>query len=131
MRRVPQHVARITRCAISIVVLAVVPHAWAQGYAVVEQAHISVVQKLAGHMDVQVSREPAPNVRVELCSPDWKTILKSTKTDGDGDFSFDDAPGGKLFFLRLSAPGFDPYQLRVRVNKQAKSKLVIHLVIAT
>ena len=131
MRLVRHLVAGATRCAIAIVILAAVPHARAQGYAVVEQARVSVVPRLAGHVAAGITEEPVADVRVELCSPEWKTVLKSIKTDRNGDFSFGTGSNGELFYLRLSSPGFDPYQFRIRIDTHAKSKLVIHLVVAT
>ena len=116
----------------SFVLLVDGPCVHAQGYETVQQASISITSKLTGHVVVGIELEPLAGARVEICSSGWKQVLKSSQTDRNGDFLFDDpAANGKLFYVRVSAPGCDPYQLRVRVNKHAKSKLVIHLVIAT
>jgi len=48
----------------------------------------------------------------------------------NGYFSFGERPG-KLFYMRLSSPGVNPLQLRVRVKKHAADDLSIHLGIAT
>jgi hypothetical protein len=61
-------------------------------------------------------------VTVELCSPDWKTVLAATKTDDAGYFSLEKSPG-KLFYLRFSSPEVNPFQVRVRISKHAAHDL--------
>jgi hypothetical protein len=75
----------------------------------VEQKRISVSRTLSGHADVRGTNAPANGVTVELCSSDWKTVLASTKTDEKGHFSLEKPATGKLFYIRLSAPGMDIY----------------------
>ena len=86
---------------------------------------------LAGHAEVGGTTAPANVVTVELCSSNWKTVLASTKTDEKGYFSLEKPATGKLFYIRLSAPGLDIYQLRVRIEKHAAPELTIHLSNAT
>jgi hypothetical protein len=95
------------------------------------QEKVSVSQALAGHVNVGMAHEPAKGVTVELCSPDWQTVIASAKTDDHGYFSLEKPAAGKLFYIRLSAPGINPYQLRVRIRKQGPPELTIHLSIAT
>lgn len=97
----------------------------------VVQKEISVSRALAGHVVVRGSDEPARDVTVELCSTDWKTVLASTKTNEKGYFSLEKQATGKLFYVRLSAPGMDIYELRVRIKKHAVEELTIHLSVAT
>jgi hypothetical protein len=97
----------------------------------VEQEKISVSRTLSGHADVGSLNAPADGVTVELCSSDWKAVLASTKTDEKGHFSLEKPATGKLFYIRLSAPGMDIYQLRVRIKKNAAAELTIHLSVAT
>ena len=97
----------------------------------VVQTQISVSRMLAGHAEVGGKNVPANGVTVELCSSDWNTVLASTKTDEKGYFSLEKPPTGKLFYIRLSAPGLDIYQLRVRIEKHATPELTIHLSNAT
>lgn len=98
---------------------------------VVTQEKISISRALAGHAYVQMSGAPASGITVELCSSDWKTVLASTKTDENGFFSLKELVAAKLFYVRLSAPGMDIYQLRVRIKKHATKDLTIHLSVAT
>ena len=97
----------------------------------VTQKEISVSRALAGHVLVWGTDEPASGVTVELCSPDWKTVFTSTKTDEKGHFSLERPATGKLFYIRVFAPGMDIYELRVRIDKHATQELTIHLSVAT
>ena len=103
------------------------------GYSttLVVQKEVSVSRALAGHVLVRGSDEPARGVTVELRSPDWQTVLASTKTDEQGHFLLEEPKTGKLFYIRVSAPGMDIYELRVRIKKQATQELTIRLSIAT
>ena len=98
--------------------------------ALVVQERVAVSRALAGHVDVGITKVPAKGVTGEMCSPDWKTILASTKTDETGHFSLERPRTGKLFYVKLSAPGVNPNQLRVCLKKGAP-ELTIHLDIAT
>lgn len=97
----------------------------------VVQKEISVSRALTGRVLVAGTDELANGVTVELCSAGWKTVFKSTKTDEKGHFELEQAPTGKLFYLRVSAPGMDIYELRVRITKRAAQELTIHLSVAT
>ena len=92
---------------------------------------ISVSHALVGHVLVAGTDEPAKGVTVELCSADWKTGLKSTKTDEKGHFELEQPARGKLFYVRVSAPGMDILEFRVRIDKHATQELTIHLTVAT
>ncbi len=96
----------------------------------VVQKEISVSRALVGHVLVRGIDKPAGGVKVELCGPDWKTVLTSTSTDENGYFSLEEPTTGKLFYIRVSAPGMDIYELRVRIKKRAQD-LVIRLSVAT
>jgi hypothetical protein len=98
---------------------------------VIMQDWVAISSALAGHADIGLPRVPATGVTVELCSSDWRTVLASTKTDQNGYFSLKQPPAGKLFYIRLSAPGVNPYQLRVRIKKHGVKGLDIHLNVAT
>lgn len=97
----------------------------------VVQEQVSVSRALAGRVLVRGTDEPARGVTVELCSPDWQAVLASTKTDEQGHFALAQPATGKLFYIKVSAPGMDIYELRVRIKKQAAQELTIHLSIAT
>lgn len=97
----------------------------------VVQKEISVSRALAGHVLVRGTDEPVSGVTVELCSAGWKTVFASTKTDGKGYFSLRRPSSKKLFYIRVTAPGMDIYELRVRIDEHAAEELTIHLSVAT
>ena len=98
---------------------------------VVEQGWVSVSRTLAGHADIGLDKGPAENVLVEVCSADWRTVVASTKTDKNGFFSLPKSKSGRLYYVRLSAYGVNPYQLRVHIEKHGPLNLRIHLQVAT
>lgn len=55
----------------------------------VTHKEISVSRALAGHVLVWGTDEPTSGATVELCSTDWKTVFKSTRTDEKGHFSLE------------------------------------------
>jgi hypothetical protein len=97
----------------------------------VVQKEVSVSRALTGHVLVRGTDEPANGVTVELCSSDWKTVFTSTKTDEKGHFELEQPATGKLFYIRVSAPGMDIYELRVRIDKRAAQEVTIDLSVAT
>ena len=122
--RVPYHFALL---------VAVLIFAGGTVYAteLVTQKEVSVSRALAGHVLVSGTDEPASGVTVELRSPDWQTVLASTKTDEQGHFLLEQPKTGKLFYIRVSAPGMNIYELRVRIDKHAAQELTIRLSVAT
>ena len=74
------------------------------------QRWVSISRSLDGQVLVSGTDEPISGATVELCSSGWKKVIASAKTDDKG----------KLFYLRVSAPGMNTYQLRVRINKYAE-----------
>lgn len=96
----------------------------------VVQEGVLVSRSLSGHVNIGLEKVVGKGVTVELCSPDWKKVLASTRTDDNGYFSLEKPPG-KLFHLRFSSPGVNPFQVKVRLSKHAAQDLSIHLSIAT
>jgi hypothetical protein len=91
------------------------------------QERVTVSHALAGYADLGMTKTPAEGITVALCSSDWSTVLASTQTNARGYFSLEAPKAGSIFYLRLSAPGVNPYQLRVRIKKGARSELRVHL----
>jgi hypothetical protein len=101
----------------------------AQVTLVVQEKEI-VSRSLSGHVNIELEKEVGKGVTVELCSPRWKTVLTSTKTNDNGYFSLKKTRGN-LFYLRFSSPGVNPFQVKVRISKHAAHDLSIHLGFAT
>ena len=95
------------------------------------QRWVSISRSLDGQVLVSGTDEPISGATVELCSSGWKKVIASAKTDDKGNFSLEQNSKSKLFYLRVSAPGMNTYQLRVRINKHAEQGLNIHLSVAT
>jgi hypothetical protein len=91
------------------------------------QEKVAVSRALAGYADIGITKRPAEGITVALCAPGWGAVLATTQTDAQGYFFLKTPTAGPLFFVRLSAPGVNPYQLRVRIKKNAPSELRIHL----
>lgn len=94
------------------------------------QKQISTSRALAGVVTVRGTAEPVNGATIDLCTPDWKTVILSTKTNDKGHFSLKQGRTAKLFYLRVSAPGMDTYQLRVRIHEHARQELSIGLSVA-
>jgi hypothetical protein len=65
---------------------------------------------------------PIPKALVQELSPDWKTVLRTSSTDAKGRFSLASARGRKIYFLQISAPGFDPLRVRIQVEPRARNQ---------
>jgi hypothetical protein len=87
-------------------------------------------RSLSGHVKGGSEETAVKDVVVELCTPDWKSVLASTKTDDAGYFYFKKL-AGRLFYLRFFAPGFHQLESKVRINKHATHDLIVHLTVAT
>ncbi len=92
---------------------------------------ISVSRALTGRVLVAGTDELANGVTVDLCSAGWKTLFKSTKTDEKGHFELEQPATGKLFYIRVSAPGMNILEFRVRIDRHAADDLTIRLSVAT
>ena len=97
---------------------------------VIVQEKVSVSRVLAGHVDIGDVKVPAEGISVEARRPDG-TVLAITKTDATGFFRMDPPKGSGLIHVRLSAPGVNPYELRVKITKRGQSELRIHMSNAT
>lgn len=67
----------------------------------------------------------ADGVLVEECSSDWKTVMASTRTDGNGHFSLANSKSKGLHYLRLSGHDLQRTCVKVRISKLAHKKELI------
>ena len=109
----------------------IIPGTFAHAFQVepIYEGWDSVSRSLAGRVILRTEGRPAAGVTVELCGSGWKQVLASTKTDRMGHFSFEPVIKSKLksrlYFLRVSAPGLNSYQLSVRLDRHSKKELII------
>jgi len=101
-----------------------------QGYETVEIEKLQSA-KLVGGIVTDPSGAVLPDVIVEERSQDWKTVLRSTGTDEKGRFDFPATQRKAVYYLQFSRSGFDPLRIKLRIDKKAKSPLVLKMVIAT
>lgn len=101
-----------------------------QGFSVVQLANIQVARALEGTV---VDPADSPVAGVEVCemSPEWKTVLRTTKTDKDGKWSLSQVRGRNVYYLRFTAYGFDPLEVRIKISRMKSKKLRFKLVVAT
>jgi len=57
--------------------------------------------------------------------------LRSGSTDTHGRFSFTPAKGRTIYFIQISAPGFDPLRFRLQVDAKRGASLSLKLMVAT
>ena len=72
-----------------------------------------------------------PGVTVEERSEDWKTVLRSTETDSKGRFRFSSNHNQAIYYLQFSRYGFNWLRIKLRLDKRAKSAVVLRMPIGT
>ena len=87
--------------------------------------------KLVGGIVTDPSGAVLPDVVVEERSQDWGTVLRSTETDDNGRFKFRATQNKAVYYLQFSRSGFDPLRIKLRIDKKAKSPLILKMWIAT
>jgi hypothetical protein len=122
-------VTRLLKFAAVAILLGLSPGLDAQ-VQLVEISNVQVASSLSALVQDHVGN-PIPNVVVEEFSSDWKKVLREITTDSAGKFSLAPVPGRKLYYLQLSAYGFNPLRVRVRVDPKRGKKLTLTLEIAT
>jgi hypothetical protein len=101
-----------------------------QGQATVYYKTPLESRSLAGDVKSVVGERLA-DIKVEVCTQQWRDVIASTMTDAHGAFFFPSRTG-RLFYLRFSAPGFNTTMVKVRITKSAKKKkLVVNVPVAT
>lgn len=69
-------------------------------------------------------------VLVKRCNSDWKKTISTTSTNEKGKFNFSKLPDG-LYFLKLIYNGFQQTEVKIRIYKKSKKKLIIRMELAT
>ena len=101
-----------------------------QGVSIIEIGDLQVTKSLAAV--VKDSRGfPMDGVLGEEMSADWKTRLRSTRTDSKGRFSLKTVNGRKIYYLELTYKGFNPLRVRIQVDPQRGVDLQLQMTIST
>jgi len=99
-------------------------------YQLIELADVQLSKSLGATIQ-DPTGAPVRNALVEEFNADWKTVLRSGATDIDGKFSFRPVAGRKIYFIQISAPGFDPLRFRLQVDAKHGASLRLKLTVAT
>ena len=99
-------------------------------YQLIELADVQLAKSLGATIQ-DPSGAPVPKAVVQEFSADWKTVLRSSLTDTHGRFSFAPASGRTIYFIQISAPGFDPLRFRLQVDTKRGASLTLKLIVAT
>ena len=96
---------------------------------IVEIEKPQVAKKVEGVVN-DPSGAALPDVTVEERSDDWKTVLRSTRTDESGRFHF--SRGAKtVYYLELSRSGFNWVCIKLEIQKKAKRLVTVTMPIGT
>ncbi len=114
----------------AIVALLCLPMIIAAQYQLIELADVKLAKSVGATVQ-DATGSPIPKALVQEFSADWKTVLRSSSTDTHGRFSFARVQGRKIYFIQISAPGFDPLRFRLQVDAKRGTSLKLKLTIAT
>ena len=99
-------------------------------YELIELADVQLAKSVGATIQ-DPTGAPVPMAVVQEFSADWKTVLHLGSTDPHGRFSFAPAPGRTIYFIQISAPGFDPLRFRLQVDTKRGASLKLKLTAAT
>lgn len=114
----------------AIVALLWFPMRIAAQYQLIELADVQLAKSLDATIQ-DLTGAPIPKALVQEFSADWKTVLRSTSTNTDGRFSFTPVRARKIYFIQISAPGFDPLRFHLQVDVKRGASLKLKLTVAT
>jgi hypothetical protein len=92
------------------------------GIEVIQYEKIQVVGSLSGEV-TDATGAPLPSATVKEVSPDWETVLQSTKTDGAGHFAMTSQSKMKIHYLIFTFPLCNQLRVRVRIDKKSNKQL--------
>ena len=99
-------------------------------YQLIELADVQLAKSLGATIQ-DPTGAPVPKAVVQEFGADWKTVLRSHSTDTHGKFSFAPVPGRTIYFIQISALGFDPLRFRLQVDTKRGTNLKLKLTVAT
>jgi hypothetical protein len=99
-------------------------------YVTVILERVQTARSLAGEV-VDPEGGAIANATVELCSPEWKDCHTAATARPDGRFAIIPKQQRKLYYLRFSARGFDPLEIKAKVSRSSRKSLKVKLVVAT
>jgi len=85
----------------------------------IEYSKVFSVRHLAG-VAMDSTGATVPDVKIEICKEDWSDCFASTTTGTDGRFSVARLPLVNLYYVKVSAPGFDILRIKVHLRSIAR-----------
>lgn len=103
------------------------------GVETVEFANVQLCKNLGGIVVVDQANSPLADVEVLEVTPDWKTVIRRTRTNAQGLWSLPEIPGKHIYFLRFITKEccFNEVRCKVKVNKHKGNQLQIGLPVST
>jgi len=98
-----------------------------QGVMTIEYSDVQVVTSLSGVVR-DPGNAPMAGVLVEEFRSDWKTSLRSTKTDQSGHFAMTPVKDRKVYFLQFSFRNCNPLRIRISVDSEHGKELQVQMV---
>jgi hypothetical protein len=99
-------------------------------YQLIEIADAQLAKSLGATIQDSTAA-PVPKAEVQEFSADWKTVLRSSSTDTHGRFSFAPVPDRTIYFIQISALGFNPLRFRLQIDTKRGASLKFKLAVAT
>jgi hypothetical protein len=100
------------------------------GVETVEIVKIQTTKLLSGTI-VDPTDSAMPGVQVIEMSSDWKTVLRTTKTDSNGKWFLAPVEKQQIYYLRFLTDGFNPLQVRIKLVHRNGTALRFKLPIST
>jgi len=104
-------------------------------FAGIETVEIGNVQfaEILGGIVIDPAGSPLADVQVIEVAPDWRTIIRITRTDADGRWSLPPVPKRRIYFLRFITKQccFNQVRCRVKLSKRKGKELRIELPLST
>jgi len=88
------------------------------------------VSKSLSGIITDANGEKMPFVTIRRFTSDWKNEVEFVETDNNGKFQFNKLPIG-IYYLRISANGFNELEVKVILKKNSKIKLKFRLAVST
>ena len=68
---------------------------------------------------------PIADMVVTDCTEEWRTTLRTTKTDSKGRFHFSRQPGKNLYYLKFYHLLWNPLGLKLQLDKKAPQRGIV------
>ena len=120
----------LTRLLVLLPVMAIFAASALAGVEVIEIQKIQVAKAMSGVVS-DPSGAPIAGATVAEVSADRKTVIQSTITDANGNFTLPRTHKNKVYHLMVSMKNFNPLVVHVKVSARTSKLLNLQLYVAT